>query len=149
MGGSAAGVVDPFPMLTDRDRQLLFAKGEPVGHSSGTVIVREGAQIDAILLVRKGVVRVIREYLDQLCAEFTGPLGPGEILGEISFVDGQAASATLVADGDVELLRFDRSHVQRLLDEVPGFAGRFYHSLMLTACRRLRATNLRVLPPAE
>lgn len=144
----ALDLVRAFPKLSEQQRSLLLSKAETLAYKSGEVIVREGARIDGILLIREGVVRVLREYLDRLCAEFTGPLGPGEILGEISFVDGESASATLVADGDVEILKFARHKVEPMIRDLPGFAGGFYQSLMLTACQRLRATNIRVLPPA-
>lgn len=147
MGNVALDLVRAFPKLSEQQRSLLLSKGETLAYKSGEVIIREGEKIDSILLVREGVVRVTREYLDLLCAEFTGPLGPGDILGEISFVDGEKASATLVADGDVEILKFTRPDVEKMIRDVSGFAGGFYQSLMLTACQRLRATNIRVLPP--
>ena len=138
-----------FKMLTAEERNGLLEKAERLAFGPGEAIVEEGARIESIYVVAKGEVRVTRHFDGTVSAEFVGPRGPGETLGEMSFVDGLGASATLIADGDVEIVAIPSAEIQKMVEADPSFAGRFYHSLLHTLCRRLRDTNARVvLPPA-
>jgi len=76
--------------------------------------------------------------------EFTGPHGSGYVFGGMDFIDCQPSSATLVADGDLKVLCFDREAVAKMIDSDHEFGARFYHSILLIICRRIRKTNIRV-----
>jgi CRP/FNR family cyclic AMP-dependent transcriptional regulator len=136
-----------LPSLTAADVAAIEARCMKRAFTSGGTVIKEGDVVDGLMMICSGKVRVMRNYLDDLTAEFTGPLGPGDLLGEISFIDGTGASAGVVADGDVEVLVIPHSAVDALIAEDAAFAGRFYHSILVVLCRRLRRTNMRVLPP--
>lgn len=136
-----------FPSLNSDDVAAIEERCAKRAFASGDVIIKEGEIADGLMMICSGTVRVMRQYLDDLTAEFTGPLGPGDLLGEISFVDGTGASAGIVADGDVEVLVIPQQAVTAMVDADAAFAGRFYHSILVVLCRRLRRTNMRVLPP--
>ncbi|PYM03502.1 MAG: hypothetical protein DMD82_16770 [Candidatus Rokuibacteriota bacterium] len=61
-------------------------------------------------------------------------LGPGEFFGEMSLLDGQPRSATVVAETPLRLLVINGRHFWPLLKEVPELA----QSIMATLSRRLR-----------
>ena len=81
------------------------------------------------------------------CAAFELPFDEGELFGEMSFLEEAGASASVVADDEVEVDVIPGEHVRRLLDSLPGFAARFYHSLAVTLSERLRRTSRTALPP--
>ena len=137
-----------FSKLTNEECKRLVDAGEVRTYRSGDVIIGEGDTLQALMLVKTGNVRVTRTSLDDLAAEFAGPLGPGEVVGEMSFIDGKGASANLIADGTTEMLVLPRELIGKILAEEPTLAGRFYESLFLVLARKLRATNMRVLPVA-
>ncbi len=137
-----------FPKLTENERQLLLDSGNINSFNSGDVIIAEGDSVDALMFIKSGNIRVTRAFLDNLNAEFAGPLGPGEVVGEMSFMDGQGASASLIADGQTEILEIPRETVFKLINTDTGFAARFYESLFLDLARKLRSTNQRVMPVA-
>ena len=138
-----------FPSLNAKDVATLEERCETRSFPSGQTVIQEGVVADTLLMVSKGKVRVMRNFLDNLTAEFTGPLGPGDLLGEISFIDNTGASARIVADGDVSVLALPRSVIETMIKEDAGFSGRFYHSILITLCARLRRTNMRVMPPGD
>ena len=138
-----------FKGLTVEERGGLLEKAERLTFGPGEAVVKEGDKIESFYVVAKGEVRVTRHVDCTVSAEFIGPRGPGETLGEMSFVDGLGASANLIADGEVELVAIPNTEITRMIEADPTFAGRFYYSLLHTMCRRLRDTNARVLlPPA-
>ena len=137
-----------FTALKAEEREGLLEKAERLTFGLGDVIIKEGAKIESFYVVVKGEVRVTRNVDGTVNAEFVGPRGPGEPLGEMSFIDGLGASATLIADGDVEILAIPGAAISKMMEADSTFAGRFYHSVLLTMSRRLRDTNARVLPPS-
>ena len=136
-----------FKGLTAEERGGLLEMVEPLTFGPGETIVEQGAKIESIYVVAKGEVRVTRHVDGTVSAEFVGPRGPGEPLGEMSFVDGLGASATLIADGDVGILAIPGAEISKMMEADPTFAGRFYHSVLLTMSRRLRDTNARIVLP--
>ena len=66
-------------------------------------------------------------------------LNPGEIFGEMSFLEG----FTVIANDDVELYVVNAQVIDDLIERDNGFFGRFYQSLAQILCTRLRDTTLR------
>ena len=66
-------------------------------------------------------------------------LKPGDFFGEMSLLDGEPRSATIVATTDLRLLSVDRSHFWRLLDENPELIRRIL-TVLSHRVRRLEQT---------
>ncbi|HEX4097968.1 MAG TPA: cyclic nucleotide-binding domain-containing protein, partial [Caulobacteraceae bacterium] len=75
---------EALAMLSPRDWTLLEQQMRPVPYKSGDVVLEEGGHRRALFIVRSGAVRVERE--DQGRAITLAQLGPGELLGEMGFV---------------------------------------------------------------
>lgn len=135
-----------FGKLTPEERDMLVALGRTQAYKSGETIVHQGEIVSSLMVISTGFVRVTRAYLDELVAEFAGPLGPGEVIGEMSLMDGIGASANIIADGPTELLMIAKADLMAKLEADDGFAARMYDCLFLDLCRKLRSTNQRVLP---
>ena len=135
-----------FPKLTEDERDWLVANAETLTYGSGDNIINEGDVIDSLLIIKSGFLRVARVYLDEICGEFAGPLGPGEVIGEMSLMDRKGASANIVADGPAEILSVPKAVLHEKLESDIHFSARFYESLFLDVTRKLRSTNQRVMP---
>ena len=135
-----------FRNLTPSERETLTQSAERLSFDGGDVVINQGDKVANLMVVAKGMLRVTHVFEGGHLSEFVGPLGPGDVVGEMSFVDGQGASATLIADGDVEVLVIPRKSVEAQLSGDNSFAARFYKDLFLHLARRLRATNLRADP---
>lgn len=135
-----------FPDLTDDQKTRLGDLSKERHFASGEIIIQQKSVHDFLAVVLEGNARVLQESFEQSSVEFSGPLGPGDVFGEMSFIDRQPSSATLVADGDLKVLCFDREAVARMIDDDHEFGMQFYHSVLLTMCRRIRKTNVRVRP---
>lgn len=130
---------DVFHYLTSDDLRLLAEKAKKVSYSAGEIILSEGYEAKGIFVLRSGRVK-IEKRLSKPSHTIT-TLGPGELFGEVSFIDSQLASATVVAIEASEADVLERAEVFSLLASVPGLSSRFYQSLALKLSERLRATT--------
>jgi CRP/FNR family cyclic AMP-dependent transcriptional regulator len=122
--------------LTANDWALLVDKSTRAHFKKGDVLVQRGQRANGVYLLLKGTARV------QIPAQTTGPsIRPGEICGEMSFLEDAPASASVVAEGEVETLHLDRPTLQSLFELFPHLASRFYRSVATNLSRRLRDMN--------
>ena len=134
-----------FSALTADERKALVARSKRVPFKNEQIVIEEGQTLNQIYVIASGQVRITHDLNDAISAEFAGPLGTGDFIGEVTFIDGRGASATITADGDVEVITIDRSVIEEMIATDKTFEGRLYKSMLLTMCRRLRTTNIRVL----
>jgi extracellular factor (EF) 3-hydroxypalmitic acid methyl ester biosynthesis protein len=133
---------DTLPMLSLQDWALLRDHIRPASFPRGSVILPEGGHRRALHLVSSGTVRVEQGQNGRGIA--LAVLGPGEIFGEMGFVENAPASASVVAEDDAMIDIIEGEALQSVMASEPGFAVRFYHSIAITLIRRLRTTSLRL-----
>ncbi|WP_434446528.1 Crp/Fnr family transcriptional regulator [Lentzea sp. E54] len=106
-------------MLDDTDRTALRAAATRVAFEPGSVICHQGDESKNVLVVSRGRVRVSRFTLS---GEETvvAVRGPGEIIGELSAIDGRRRSATLTAVDPVAGMVISARALKRLCEEHPG-----------------------------
>lgn len=100
---------------------------------AGSVVTRIGEPGDSFFVIIDGTVAV------QTPVGTGAQLHPGEFFGEMSLLDGEPRSATIVAATDLRLLIVDRSHFWRLLDEIPELITRML-TILSRRVRRLEQT---------
>lgn len=128
-----------FHFMTSDDLRLLAEKAKRVTYASGEVILNEGSDAHGIFVLRSGRVRIEKRLgVPPIVVTY---LDAGEVFGEMSFIDAQPASASVVAHETCDIDVFGKAEVISLLGSVPGFAARFYQSLAVTLSERLRATT--------
>jgi CRP/FNR family cyclic AMP-dependent transcriptional regulator len=107
---------------------------------AGDVIFKEGGAGDALYVIKKGQVRVVKR--DASGEEHTlAHLKPGEYFGEISLVDRSPRSASVCADKDTELIKIKRTDFRNLIAGNKEIERKFYKSFTEVLCERLRVTN--------
>ena len=92
--------------------------------SPGNTVVREGDPGDALFVVARGTLRVVRD------GKAVGELGRGGTFGEMALLDGAPRAATVEAVTDAELLRVPRGEFEALLDESPELARGVIRTLL-------------------
>lgn len=114
-----------WALISDKAIRRKFKAGEQILHrdrrSHGIYVVLSGSAV--VEIPSRGRAREI---------------GPGEICGEISFLDELPATANVVAKGEVEAFFLDRATLQSLFELFPHMGSRFFHSLAAILSRRLR-----------
>jgi CRP-like cAMP-binding protein len=119
--------------LTPNDWALIADKAVRRQFKAGESIVQRERRTHGIFLIVKGTVLV------QIASQPTVvEIGPGQICGEISFLDELPATANVMAKEFVEAYYLDRASLQSLFELFPHLGSRFYHSLAAILSRRLR-----------
>lgn len=125
--------------LTTEDYNVLLEKAEIATYRQHEVILKEGRLSQSVYLIRKGLVRVERAASGRGVA--ISFLEPGEVFGEMSFLEGVPTSAAAIAQEDAEICVLDKQNLYSLLTSVPGLSDRFYQSLAHNLSSRLRETS--------
>jgi CRP-like cAMP-binding protein len=119
--------------LTANDWALIADKALRRQFKAGETLVQRDRRTHGIFLLLKGTATV------QIASQNTvREIGPGEVCGEISFLDELPATANVVAKETVETYYLDRATLQSLFELFPHLGSRFYHSLATILSRRLR-----------
>lgn len=119
--------------LTANDWKLVADKAARVTFRKGQTIIERGKRSNGVFLLLKGTARV------QIPSKANSPeIRPGEICGEMSFLEDTPASATVVACQDVDAYQLDRGTLETLFELFPHLASRFYRSLATNLSHRLR-----------
>ena len=130
-------VIYVFGALEEPDVEVLMRLGTRQQLHVGDQLLTEGTHPDAIYLVLEGELSVSVKGRDTAIAY----VGKGEIVGEMSLLEAQPASATLCAITPVTVLRIPRDALEENLAADPGFSMRFYRALGMLLSHRLRATT--------
>lgn len=119
--------------LTANDWALIADKATRRQFKAGEGIVQRDRRSHGIYVLLRGTASV---HISAQALSRT--IGPGEICGEISFLDELPATANVIAEGSVEAFFLDRATLQSLFELFPHLGSRFYHSLSAILSRRLR-----------
>ncbi len=120
---------------TRRELTAIVRHSEVVQFPEGQAVVRAGepgAEFFLILAGKAGVEAPARRRFQ---------LGPGDFFGEMSLLDGEPRSATIVAETPLRLLLVRRQDFWTLLTEVPDLTRKILEALS----RRVRLAERSVL----
>jgi CRP/FNR family transcriptional regulator, cyclic AMP receptor protein len=106
----------------------------------GDIVCREGDSDPSLFIIAKGSVSITKHDAAEK-EKVLARLGPGQTLGEMALLDGQARSATAVAAEDLTLLVFTRAELDRLVDEKPRLGVKLLWKLARFLSQRLRQTS--------
>ncbi len=123
-------------MLNDDDIEWLVRNGRRQVIPEGGVLIREGEAVETIYVTLEGELAV----RSSAAGDELDRLGPGEIVGEMSFVDALPPSATVTAVEETVVLSVSRPDLTDKLERDPPFASRFYKAIATFLSARLRGT---------
>jgi tetratricopeptide (TPR) repeat protein len=86
-------------------------------YKKGERIIKEGDTGDSLFFIKQGTVKVVAHILGKEFVLTT--LGDGDVFGEVTFLTGRPRTASVVADGDVEILEFNRSLLEEAISRNP------------------------------
>lgn len=124
--------------LTDRDIDWIIVHSNRELVPVGTVLIDEGKPITALYILLEGTLSVSVAAVDN---REISRISQGEVLGEMSFIDGRLPSATVTAIEDSSILEIPRQKLTEKMDQDVLFALRFYRAVTKFLSSRLRSTN--------
>ncbi|MGD1713951.1 cyclic nucleotide-binding domain-containing protein [Hydrocoleum sp. CS-953] len=132
--------------LSDRDIDWMIANGSKEKITANTILINEGQPIDALYIVLDGTMKA---YLSAVGDKEIGIIAAGEVLGEMSFVDGRLPSATVKAIEDSLVLSISKQKLNEKLEQDVLFSLRFYRAVTKFLSTRLRGTVTRFSKHSE
>ena len=128
-----------FAELDERELGAVAAVAKNRRHAKDEVVFHEDESGDVFCLIREGRVKVtmISPEGKEIILSM---LGPGDFFGEMSLLDNQPRSATVIATENLELLIIWRSDFLQLLHENFSISRKVLAELS----RRLRSASDRI-----
>jgi CRP-like cAMP-binding protein len=129
-----------FAELTSADAEVVLQACEERILVGGEELFHENDAGDSLFIVQSGRVDIfknIRGDVDRSLASF----GPGDVIGEMSFIDGARRSATARTTESSEFLVLSRLSFAKVQKERPDIAASFFRNMAAIVASRLRTTN--------
>lgn len=109
---------------------------------AGTPVLQQGFASSTLFILLSGKVRILRQLGGGpvTIAEF----GPLQTFGEMGIVDGEPASATVMADTEIQILSMSAEEFHALLEKSPSLRAKVWRNLARELTRRIRLTTNQV-----
>ncbi len=130
------GDVPIFGLLDDEEREALAQMMNTRDFKAGQTIFHNGDSGGEIFILRSGRVEVFIENTEGQKI-VVSENEKGDVIGELSFLDGGSRTATAMAGEDTETLVMHRDRLLEFIDKHPHAAM----DLLTAVGRRLRATD--------
>lgn len=121
-----------LPYLTANDWALVIDRAKQVSFKKNEVLVQQNKPSKVLYVIAEGRVSV------SVLGKSLARIGPGEICGEMAFLEASIPSATATAEEPVQAFAIDWQTLTDLFELFPHLASRFYRSLAINLSRRLR-----------
>jgi CRP-like cAMP-binding protein len=138
-----------FSGLSKRQLNSVAAVADPVSFEPGSVLVKELEVGQRLIVIHEGTAKVVRQGtvkragskggIQPGASRRLGTVGPGDVVGELSLIDGEPTSASVIAETAMEVLVVDRSSFVKLFDSVPQLCRR----LLVGLAAKVRASDHR------
>lgn len=130
--------------LSDDDLARVLALGSEETYHKGDILVTQGKYDGKVFVLMEGMVRV---QIDTGNSEQTLLyLGPGQLIGEITLVDGGPHSATVeVVQSPTRTLAFDRNELLSLCDAHPTLGYTLMRNIAADLGFKMRHHNLSIV----
>ncbi|HSS78474.1 MAG TPA: DUF1003 domain-containing protein [Thermoanaerobaculia bacterium] len=140
-----------FQYLDDDEREVLAQQLDAVSLPAGQLVFQVNDPGGTMFVIRQGSVEVFfkDDTGERIVLETPGP---GEVFGELSFLDGGGRSASVVVIEDLEALAVDRNDLEHLfrihpeagLDVITAMGNRLRRTVQLLRHTASRNVNLEV-----
>jgi CRP-like cAMP-binding protein len=117
------------------DVALLTSKAKAMSYAPGDKLIKAGVPSPGFFMIRSGEVEVTRGETK------LATLLAGDVCGEMSFLEGSSASASVIASKAATVEFLSAEELTGVFTAFPHLASRFYRSMALTLSRRLRTTS--------
>jgi CRP-like cAMP-binding protein len=130
--------------LTANDRAMLRSIARRVTYKPREIIIPINSKPTALFIVVSGTAAV-----EVLRGKPIAKLSAGDICGDMAFVENGIASASVVAETELEVDVLDLPQVTEIFTHYPHLETRFYKSLAVLLSQRMRSTLKQLSKPVS
>ena len=124
------------------DNDIIYNYGKVF--EKGEYIIREGEKSNDVYLILKGRIKVSKSGKDENKIKILTILGPGEIIGEMSFFDSSVRSASCIADSKVIVVAFTAETFSEIYKVHPRWFEQILKSLSKRIINTLEILKVKV-----
>ncbi len=128
-----------FRDLSESQQDNVIQIAETRTFDGGDVMVRQFDKDCDLFIVLAGGAR-IKSFSGETLAE----VGPGSVVGEVSLVDDQPRSATVVAVGPTSVAILPSGPLNELMSRDAQLKAQFVANIARVLCQRLRLANIQL-----
>eukprot|EP01103_Thecamoeba_quadrilineata_P017674 TRINITY_DN6378_c0_g1_i1.p1 TRINITY_DN6378_c0_g1~~TRINITY_DN6378_c0_g1_i1.p1 ORF type:complete len:322 (+),score=53.20 TRINITY_DN6378_c0_g1_i1:3-968(+) len=154
--------------LSKEEWDIILKGAKCFTYAKGQVVIREGTAYQRLYHIAYGRCRVVKRTVagaggstlipasESTTSSTDGPVGPfnqtldtelelgkmdaGEVFGEINYLHGGVATATVIANEEnTTVYVIDGSFMNMLFERKPGLVGRFFYYIARLLARRIKA----------
>jgi len=122
--------------LTQNDWALLRSKSSRLTFAPQQLIIAVNSRPTTLFVLVRGSVAIEVQR-----GTVIARLSPGDVFGEMAFVEGSVASASVVAEVETEVDAIELDDIKEVFGLYPHLAARFHKSIALMLSQRLRQTS--------
>jgi CRP-like cAMP-binding protein len=123
--------VPMFSNLSQRHLREISKHADQLSAKTGNVLAEKGKIGWEFIFIVEGKARV--EKNGKVIRQLSG----GDFLGEVSLIDGEPRTATVIAETDMTLLVVNKTAFDHLLDKIPGLQRK----ILIALCKYLRGAE--------
>lgn len=137
---------DLVEYLDAQEHERLLAAMEPGTSKAGDRVLTRASPSRSLLLVEEGELEIVDEAMGETLVLAT--IGPGGVVGEVGFVDGEVRTHDVRARTDCRLRRLTRERLLALVENDPALFAKITIALAELISRRFRSV-VRELEPVR
>ncbi len=124
--------------LNDLDIEWMINNGHKETIRSGDILIHRDEPIESLYIILSGQLS-IRDGITNI--NEIAAVGPGEILGEMSFLESRPPSVSVMATEPCEIYVVSKELIEERMRTDLQFRSNFYYALALFLSNRLRKTT--------
>lgn len=136
---SGTGKVSVFNNLVTRALNWVSHEAKALYHliflSPGEQLIKEGESADFVYILKSGELKAYKN--DPTGEIVLGTIVPGEFVGEMAYINGEARSANVKSTADCELIEIPSASLDAVLFSRPAWSK----ALLKTLSKRLKNSN--------
>jgi|Deesub1362A_J573_1020465.scaffolds.fasta_scaffold00013_214 CRP-like cAMP-binding protein len=129
-----------FSSLTNEEYGELLRTAEVKSFKHGETIIEEGDAGDSMFIIRRGKARVIAHLLGKVIE--LAMLSENDVFGEVAFLTGRPRTASVIAEGELEVFEINRITLQEAIEKNPQILDSlqdFYHSRVQDTIKKVKS----------
>jgi CRP-like cAMP-binding protein len=127
-----------FETCSKKELNQIASKTVEMDRPAGTILTRAGRDGGLMFVILDGQAEVEKD------GTVLGRLGPGDVIGELSLIDGRPRSANVRAVTDLKVLELAQDDFKSLVDTSPQFVQSLLRALSLRI-REMDSRDLRTI----
>lgn len=129
-----------FSGMSEEEVQHILAGLSLISFSADAKVIEEGDSGDSMYIIKSGRAKVIAHLFGKVLD--LAALETGDIFGEVAFLTGRPRTASVIAEGPLEVYELSRLELEKIIDNNPSLLQKiedFYECRIQDTIRKVKS----------